>query len=251
MPRLLILNPNTTAAVTDLVTRHAQDVLGAGVECVPATARFGARYISNEAAYAIAGHSALDGVAEFGAGCDAVLLACFGDPGLFALREVCAMPVIGLAEASMREAAAHGRFSIVTGGVLWRPMLERLAAALGYADKIARIRAITLTGAEIAADPEGSIAFLVAECRAAAAEDGARSVILGGAALAGMAQRIAPQVAVPVIDSVNAGARVAAALAAEYVARPMSARDHLATPTIGIGDALTRLLDHRRDREMT
>ena len=216
MPRILILNPNTTASVTELVTRHARQVLGDTVECVPATARFGANYISNEAAYAIAGHAALDGVAEYGTGCDAVLLACFGDPGLFAVREVCAMPVIGLAEAAMREAAMHGRFSIVTGGVLWRPMLERLAAALGYAEKVARIRTIALTGAEIAADPQGSIAFLAAACRAAAREDDAQAVMLGGAALAGMAARIAPQVGGPVIDSVHAGARVAAALAAEY-----------------------------------
>ena len=60
MPRILILNPNTTSSVTELVTRHARELLGDSVECIPATARFGANYISNEAAYAIAGHSALD-----------------------------------------------------------------------------------------------------------------------------------------------------------------------------------------------
>jgi Asp/Glu/hydantoin racemase len=242
MPRILVLNPNTTASVTDLVTRHARELLGAGFECVPATVRFGANYISNEAAYAIAGHSALDGVAEFSTGADAVLLACFGDPGLFALREVCAMPVIGLAEAAMREASAHGRFSIVTGGVLWKPMLERLAGALGYAERIARIRTITLTGAEIAADPAGAITFLAAECRAAAAEDGAQAVILGGAALAGMAAHIAPQVAVPVIDSVHAGARVAALLATAYAGGPKSVPPRLLTPTSGIGAALSSML---------
>ena len=242
MPRILVLNPNTTASVTELVTRHARAVLGDTIECVPATARFGAHYISNEAAYAIAGHSALDGVAEFGSGCDAVLLACFGDPGLFAVREVCAMPVIGLAEAAMREASVHGRFTIVTGGALWQPMLERLAAALGYAGKVARIRTIALTGAEIAADPEGSIAFLAAECSAAALEDHAQAVILGGAALAGMAARIAPQVALPLIDSVHAGARVAAQLATEYARGTKSPPPHYATPTIGVSAALARLL---------
>ncbi len=242
MPRILVLNPNTTASVTELVTGHARAVLGSRFECVPATARFGANYISNEAAYAIAGHSALDGVAEFATGCDAVLLACFGDPGLFAVREVCTMPVIGLAEAAMREAAMHGRFSIVTGGALWRPMLERLAAALGYAEKVARIRTIALTGAEIAADPEGAIDLLAAECSAAALEDNAQAVILGGAALAGMAARIAPQVKVPVIDSVHAGARVAAALAADYARSTKPPPAHYATPTTGIGVALAQLL---------
>ena len=242
MPRILVLNPNTTTSVTELVARHAREVLGTGFDCVPATVRFGPNYISSEAAYAIAGHAALDGVAEFGTGADAVLLACFGDPGIFALREVCAMPVIGLAEAAMREAVVYGRFSIVTGGVLWKPMLERLAAALGYAARIARIRTITLTGAEIATDPAAAIAFLADECRAAADQDGASAVILGGAALAGMAARIAPQVAVPVIDSVHAGARVAAALAAEYAAGSKTPPLHQTTPTSGIGAALSRML---------
>ncbi|MBL8377544.1 MAG: aspartate/glutamate racemase family protein, partial [Burkholderiales bacterium] len=213
MPRILVLNSNTTPSVTDLVVRHMRDVLPPEVELLPATARFGAPYISTEAAYAIAGHSALDALAEAGDGFDAVLLACFGDPGLFALKEVSAAPVVGLAEAAMQEAAAHGRFSIVTGGVLWKVMLERLALALGMDEHIASIRPITLTGAEIAADPDAAISFLADEARAAQREDGAQAVILGGAALAGLAARIAPLVEVPLIDSVHAGARVAARLA--------------------------------------
>ena len=240
MPRLLVLNANTTASVTDLVVRHAQDVLGPAFECVPATARFGARYISNEAAYAIAGHSALDALAEAGAGFDGVLLACFGDPGLFALKEVSGVPVVGLAEGSMLEAARHGRYSIVTGGVLWKVMLERLALALGARAPIASIRPITWTGDRIAADPDGAIAFLAEEVRAAVRDDGAQAVVLGGAALAGLAARIAPQVGVPVIDSVHAGARV---LRERVTAGgPRGRGERGATPSIGLGESLERLL---------
>ncbi len=240
MPRILVLNANTTPSVTDLVTHHARQVLGPAYECVPATARFGAHYISNEAAYAIAAHSALDALAEAGPGFDAVMLACFGDPGLFALKEVSAVPVVGLAEAGMIEAARHGRFSIVTGGVLWKVMLTRLALALGMQDRIASIRPISWTGDMVAADPDGAIAFLAAETRAAVQQDGAQAVIMGGAALAGLAGRIAPQVAIPVIDSVHAGARVAAALAGAGNSGAGAARAH--TPTTGLGPALTRLL---------
>ena len=242
MPRLLILNTNTTPAVTDLVTRHAREVLGDAFDCVPATARFGANYISNEAAYAIAGHAALDALAEAGPGFDAVLLACFGDPGLFALKEASAAPVVGLAEAAMIEAAAHGRYSIVTGGALWKVMLQRLALSLGRHNEIASIRPITLTGDAIAADPDGAIAFLAGEARAAARDDGARAVILGGAALAGLAARIAPMVDVPVIDSVHAGARVAARLGVEYAAGAQARKPGYATPSTGLGGALTQML---------
>ena len=59
---------------------------------------------------------------------DGVLIGCFGDPGLFALREVSGCPVTGLAEASFIRAAALGPFAIVTGGERWKPMLQRLAS---------------------------------------------------------------------------------------------------------------------------
>jgi allantoin racemase len=247
MPRILVLNANTTAAVTDLVAAQARAVLGPAYDCIPATARFGARYISCEAAYAIAGHSALDALAEAGPGYDAVMLACFGDPGIFALKEVSAVPVVGLAEASMVEASVHGRYAIVTGGVLWKTMLTRLASALGTLDQIASIRPITLTGDQIAAAPDAAMHFLAEEVRSAVERDGARAVILGGAALAGLAARIAPQVSVPVIDSVHAGARVTA-LRAQQVSRTAhttsaAAGGVNATPTVGIGTALARLLD--------
>jgi Asp/Glu/hydantoin racemase len=246
MPRILVLNANTTASVTDLVLRHVRDVLGADVELIPATARLGARYISTETSYAIAGHSALDCLAlqcaESPDGFDAVLLACFGDPGLFALRELSPVPVVGLAEAAMQEAAQVGRYSIVTGGMLWKPMLSRLAHALGLSDAIASIRPITLTGDQIAADPEGALKFLAAEAQAAADHDGAQAVILGGAALAGLAARIAPSVSVPVIDSVHAGARAALKLAMQPRQPWPTGAVRAPAPSIGINVELARLL---------
>ena len=244
MPRILVLNANTTASVTALVVRHARDVLAPDVELIPATARLGARYISTEASYAIAGHSALDCLAEHcgsGPGFDAVMLACFGDPGLFALREVSPVPVVGMAEAAMTEAAQSGRYSIVTGGVLWKIMLSRLAQALDLHDAIASIRPITLTGDQIAADPEAALALLAAEAQVAADRDGAKAVILGGAALAGLAARIAPMVSVPVIDSVHAGARAAARLAA--LPRKLADAQRAPTPSVGLSTHLTRFLD--------
>jgi Asp/Glu/hydantoin racemase len=207
VPRILVLNSNTTASVTDLVVRHARAV-DPTIEWVPATARFGAPYISTEATYAIGAHAALDAFEAFGAGCDAVLLACFGDPGLFALKEVSPVPVVGLAEASLIVAQRTApRFSIVTGGERWKPMLERFAAGLGYRDALASVRPITLTGDRIAADPDGALDALAEACRQAAEADGAGAIILGGAALAGLGERVQPRLDVPVLDSVVVAAR--------------------------------------------
>ncbi|MBL8381288.1 MAG: hypothetical protein JNM79_25705, partial [Burkholderiales bacterium] len=76
-------------------------------------------------------------------------------------------------------------------------------------------------------------------------EDGAQAVILGGAALAGLAARIAPLVEVPLIDSVHAGARVAARLADTHASARSAAKDGTPrprTPTVHVGAALQKLL---------
>jgi Asp/Glu/hydantoin racemase len=120
-------------------------------------------------------------------------------------------PVVGLAEAAMRQAAAHGRFAIVTGGAAWKPMLERLARSLGLAEALALIHLVAPTGAQMAADPDAALVLLRDACREASA--GVQSVILGGAALAGMAATLAPALDVPLIDSVSAGAEAVVAAA--------------------------------------
>jgi allantoin racemase len=206
MARVLLINPNTTTTVTERLAPVVARELGPGHALTLITARFGASYISSETAYCVAAHAALDAWAATGASAEGVLVGCFGDPGVFALRELCNGPVVGLAEASMREAAREGRFAIVTGGLRWRPMLERLATAIGLDTALQHIEIVDRTGAELAADPEGALRLLAGACETAA-RSGARSVILGGAALVGMAAQLAPRVPLPLIDNVQAGAR--------------------------------------------
>jgi Asp/Glu/hydantoin racemase len=242
--RILLINPNTSLAVTDLVAAHVRTVTGERATIVPVTGRFGARYISTRASAAIAGHAALDALAEHlaasGAHYDVIYLACFGDPGLAALKEVSPLPVVGMAEASCREACSRGgRFAIVTGGVLWEPMLREFVFGLGLSDRLASIRTIAPTGDAIARDPDAALGQLAAACKACAAHDGAAVVILGGAALAGLAARIQPSVPVPVVCSVESGAR--AALVAGKAGG--AARSPPAVASIGLTPALGRLLD--------
>jgi allantoin racemase len=237
--RILLINPNTTESVTELVARHVADIAGDTATFVPVTGAFGARYISSRASAAIAAHAALDALARHGAGCDAVYLACFGDPGLLALREIAQVPVVGMAEASCLEAAQNGRrFAIVTGGALWGPMLTEFVGALGLKDQLACVRTVAPTGGEIAENPDAALAQLAAACTACAAQDGAEVVILGGAALAGLAARIQPNVPVPVLCSVELGTR--AAIAA--TAMPFTRENVPAINSIGLSSDLAKSL---------
>ena len=217
--QLLILNPNTSVAVTEHLREHVAAIAAPDVTLHVATAAFGARYIADETSFAVAGHAVLDAYANH---CkrhgksDAVLVGCFGDPGVWALRELSGLPVVGLAEAAMREAAAFGRFAIVTGGAAWDPMLRRLARTLGLDGALADVHVVAPTGAQLAADPAMAMSVLGEACQRASA--GADAVILGGAGLAGMAARLAPHLAVPLIDSVSAGAKALSGDCSGFVA---------------------------------
>ena len=243
--RILVLNPNTSPEMTALVLRVLAPLTPVDVELRAATGRFGARYISSRSAGAIAGHAALDAYAEHGGDCDAVYLACFGDPGLMALKELASVPVVGMAEAACRQAAERGgRFSIVTGGERWGPILTEFVASLGLGASLAAVETVAPTGGDIASDPEGSIALLAQACRRTVERDGAGAVILGGAGLAGLAERVQPHVDVPVICSTKAG--FAAVLEAARNPSPKPPAGDMALPapvaSTGLSDALARIL---------
>ena len=158
--RILLINPNTSPELTERIAGLARASVAGDAAIVPATGRFGARYITTRASAAIAAHAALDAFAEHGTDCDAVLLACFGDPGLAALKELSPVPVVGMAEASCHEACRRGRrFAIVTGGLLGTHArgLRRPARSGRPAGER---RCLPQTGGDIARDPDGSLAAL-------------------------------------------------------------------------------------------
>lgn len=243
MSHVLLINPNTRAALTaELVTQ----VGGPGMTVMGATAPFGADYIASESTYVVAAHAVLDAwqahVSTHGRP-RAVLVACFGDPGVWALRETAGVPVMGLAEAAMREADALGPFAIVTGGAAWGPMLTRLARGLqlGGPGRLRWVQAVAASGGALVADPAQGQQDMVQACAQVWADERAyqadladladhaglaaqavqapslparatqplASIILGGAALGGWAAQLAHRVptSVPLIDSVQAGAR--------------------------------------------
>jgi Asp/Glu/hydantoin racemase len=224
---LLLLNANTTDAMTRRMVELAAPIAGPAVQIDGVTARFGASYIATRVASAIAGHAALETLAAAldggnPRGYRAVALACFGDPGLLALREFSPIPVIGMAEASLHAAARIGpRIGIVTGGERWVPMLEEFADLLGFGDRLVAVRATALTGGEIAADPARAEESLARLADSIVAD----SVILGGAGLAGLAARLQSRVGVKLLDSLTCliEATIAAARDAESSPKPLPA----------------------------
>jgi Asp/Glu/hydantoin racemase len=209
--RFLVINPNTNALTTQRLQEVLMSCKSENVHLEFATAAFGASYIACEASHAVASHACIEAWADHNQlanqAIDGVLIGCFGDPGLFALREMAAYPVTGLAEASFIQASALGPFSIVTGGERWKPMLQRLAMSLGFSNQLRHIETVAATGAELQANPVMAIECLKQACEQAA-KPGVKAIILGGAGLAGYAQQIQNLISLPIIDSATAGLEV-------------------------------------------
>ncbi|MGS0648573.1 aspartate/glutamate racemase family protein [Komagataeibacter melomenusus] len=240
MSRLLLINPNTDTDMTHRMVAHARAQFAGAIAIEAVTARFGARYLTNRVSVTIAGHAVLDALACARGPFDGVLVACFGDPGREALASLCPVPVAGMAQASLARAARlPGRFSIVTGGPEWKPMLVELVQAMGLSARLASIRILPAAGNVLAQGGAAACREIARACNEAVQEDGAARVVLGGAGLAGFAARIAPDVAAPVMCSLHESLSEVL----DLLSRPASSMRHRdSMETVGLSPELQRYL---------
>ncbi|HEY9627046.1 MAG TPA: aspartate/glutamate racemase family protein [Coleofasciculaceae cyanobacterium] len=244
--RILLLNPNSSPDFTALISREAKKVASPGTEFVEVTSPFGPKYIGTRATMAIASHAAVDALAQILAtdpNIDAGILAGFGAQGIPAMREFASFPIISLMDASIGAAIqVSSRFSILTGGERWVPMLQEQVDAMGLSSRVASVRSIPLTGAQIAQDQDRALTLLTDLANACVSEDGAECVVFGGAAVAGIPSRIQNRVSVPLIDNV-AVAVATAEMLARVMAKPnISASRPPAIESTGLSEPLTAIL---------
>ena len=250
--KILLLNPNTTAAVTDLLHSAGSKAASPGTELVPLTAPRGVPYIATRAEAQIGGAIALEMLAEAGNDIDAAVIAAFGDPGLFGARELFSFPVIGLAEAAMLTACMVGRkFAIVTFSRTLAPWYQECVAMHGLEARCAGIRALDEAFQSISDVQSEKEEVLVRLANTAIEQDEADVVILSGAPLAGLADKVRDRIPVPVIDPVAAAVRQAETLA---VLKPRKAtsgtfRRPGPKPTSGLAESLAAVIEHRDGKQ--
>ncbi|SFJ87649.1 Asp/Glu/hydantoin racemase [Bosea sp. OK403] len=246
--RILLLNPNTTEAITQRLLVAAKAVAAPQTEIVPLTAPRGVPYIASRAEAQIGGAIALDMLAEHHHAVDAAIIAAFGDPGLMGARELFDIPVVGMAEAAMLTACMLGkRFSIVTFARALGPWYEECVAMHGLGGRCAGVRMLDETFADVGDVQEEKEEVIVALANRTVVEDGADCVILAGAPLAGLAAKVAHRIPVPVIDQVGAALKQAEALVALQPRKASAGtfRRPPAKPTQGLSEALAARIEHR------
>ncbi|SDO51239.1 allantoin racemase [Nakamurella panacisegetis] len=211
-----IINPNTTWAMTRRIGDCARAVAAAGTEISAVSPSMGPASIESHYDEALSVPGLLEEVERGeGEGADGYVIACFGDPGLDAARELASGPVVGIAEAAMHAASFLGRgFSVVTTLGRTRGRAWDLAAHYGFADRCRGVRACEVPVLELDEPGSGARELITAECRAALVEDQADVIVLGCAGMADLAAEISSVLGVPVIDGVAAATKMAESLVA-------------------------------------
>jgi allantoin racemase len=206
--RLLVLNANSTAAITDIVADAARRAASQGTEIVAATSRDGPAFIASRADNEAAIAPAL-AEARRHPDCDAVLIAASSDPGLTTLRAELPVPVVGMTEASAYMACMiGGRFGMLVFGRANVPIYREVIESYGLGGRLMGIEMLELPPLADFIAAGGTSTELDPPIIAAAERliaQGADVVLLPSAALAPVAARIQPQLPVPILDGITCG----------------------------------------------
>jgi allantoin racemase len=213
--KIMVINPNTSESMTNHLRGELVRIKRADTELTVVCADKGPETIESayDEAYAIPPTLELV-IRANREGYDAVILACFADPGLDAAKEISEIPVIGIEESSLHLAAMLGaRFSIMTPRRQRIPNRKEHVHMRGMDHFLASVRSLDLSVAETDADPERTKKRILEVARLAAEEDGAEIIILGCAGMAGYALELELKLGVKVLDPSAVALKVAEAMA--------------------------------------
>lgn len=208
-----VLNPNSDAAMTATVLSAARAVAAPDTVVSARHWEDGPPSVEtyvDEAFGEVAVVRAIEASAEDGV--DAYVIACFGDTGRDAARDLVDVPVVGMTEAALMNAALLAyRFAVVTLPVRTVAMSDRVVRHLGLEHRCI-VRGVDLSVGDLHQQAAPVEEVMVTASLRAVAQDGAEAIVLGCAGLSGVAEAIRDACGVPVIDGVAAGVGLAESL---------------------------------------
>ncbi len=243
---ILVINGNTTQAITDRVAATARAICAPGTMIRPVTAEAGPRIIATRTENLLGAHAALSLAARHHAGCHAAVIAVATDTGLHAVREALPIPVVGITEAALLTACTLGSgFAFLAIGRRGAAMYREVIASYGLAGRMAAFAAIDLPQAAFA-EPR-SYAETILATVGELAKDGADSVVIGGAAFAGLGRELQDRAPIPIVDGVECAVRLAEMLCALGLPKPKSGSYASLPPRelVGVDPAIAALFAER------
>ncbi len=145
---------------------------------------------------------------------DGVVVGCFDDTGVDALRTILDIPVVGICQAAMQAAAVvANRFSIITTLKRSVPALEHLVMRYGFSQMCAKVRAADIPVLDLEDNESASVRLITREIERALEEDDAEAIVLGCAGMIDFTRTLTGQFGVPVIEGVGPAVKLVEGLA--------------------------------------
>lgn len=214
--RILIVNPNTTAAMTEKIGQAGRAVAAPGTEIIAVNPADGPVSIEGYYDEAFSVPGLLAEIAKGDAtGVSAHIIACFDDTGLEAARCVSRAPVIGIGEAAFHLASMLGhRLTVVTTLSRSIAAIENNLVKYGLASRCARVRACEVPVLSLDDPASNAATQISAEIERSKREDRAEVIVLGCAGMANLAAQLSERHGLPVIDGIAAAVKLAEAFGA-------------------------------------
>jgi allantoin racemase len=211
--RLLVVNVNTTASMTESIAASARAVAAPGTEIIGLTPRYGAESVEGNFESYLAAVAVMDTVARYDGPFDAVVQAGFGEHGREGLQELLDVPVVDITEAAGHVASLIGhRYSVVTTLDRAVPLIEDRLLLAGLAARCASVRSSGLSVLQLEEDPAMAVKAIVREAELAVRDDHAEVICLGCGGMAGLDDAVRSATGVPVVDGVTAAVKLAESL---------------------------------------
>ena len=206
---LIVINPNSSTQVTAGIDAAMQPlrVLGTPIRCE--TLAKGPHSIETQRQADLTIAPMLDLAAQLEPDALGYVIACFGDPGLHALRDQTHLPVLGIQEAAVMTALQLGqRFGVIAILPASIPRHLRAFGAMGVLDRCAGDRALTMSVADLA-NSDNTINRMIDVGTDLRDIDGADALIMGCAGMASYRDAIEAALNIPVIEPCQAAAAMA------------------------------------------
>jgi allantoin racemase len=211
--RIKVINGNTFELMTQGINESAQMARFADTEVITTQPKAGPQSIESYYDEYLAIPGILEEIILDKDSFDAFVIACWGDPGIEAAREITTKPVIGIAEASMYVAnMLASRWGVVTTQHRTLDMIEKTIHKTGFSHRCVSIRTTGIPVIETETARQATVDALEAVGRLAITEDKAEALCLGCAGMSRLDVELEQRLGVPVIDAVAAAVKLAETL---------------------------------------
>lgn len=211
--RILVVNVNTTASITDSIGAQAASAASPGTEIIPLTPAFGAESVEGNYESYLAAIAVMETVRAYPGPFDAIIQAGYGEHGREGLQELFDVPIIDITEAAGSTAQFLGRtYSVVTSLDRTVPLIEDRLRVAGLSARCASVRASGMAVLDLERDPRAAVDAIAEQAARAVDDDKAEVICLGCGGMSGLTERVIERTGVPVVDGVTAAVAIAESL---------------------------------------